>query len=239
MKCFDDTATAEFNNAAAQLRRRRYILLVALLSAFSAAVAGLVAWVFMGRPTWGALILGVALTLLPVLWAWLRRLDRDQIQVEVITHQYRLAFQICETPGQFSLVFQALLRELDANHAPAVAPPRAPSEPATASKDDDAEFSAELSGEIVSVNPQEAICWLEVVPGVRVKTRLPTAQLAPVGLQPGTPFSWSAATNTAKVRGVPKVHAAASHEELLAESDRLRRELHDLRLAPLRTDDAE
>lgn len=96
--------------------------------------------------------------------------------------------------------------------------------------------AAELSGEILQVGETDALCWLEVSPGVRVKFQVPLNLLQHLRPRVGQRFLWSPATEGQPVQFRERKPEPPDHQ-LLEEIERLSRDFReDVRHKPFRVE---
>jgi hypothetical protein len=82
-----------------------------------------------------------------------------------------------------------------------------------------------LSGQIVQMGEKDALCWLEVQPGVRVKFQIPLDLLQHLHPEVGKQFLWSPGTNEYPEQFCERVPPPPD-PELLREFDELSRRYH-------------
>jgi hypothetical protein len=82
-------------------------------------------------------------------------------------------------------------------------------------------------GEVIEVDARDAVCWVEMVPGRMVKTRVPLSVLAHLRPRPGLAFVWvPEGTELRPEHFRPRQFPAPSPEEQ-EEEERLRRKFHE------------
>lgn len=162
----------------------------------------------------------------------------DMVQVGIIdpVKVVRSALQNAVAVATLLLTSETMVAEVPARvevRAPARVEVRAPAAVPTRAL-------PALRGEVIAIEKSEALCWVEVAGGRRVKTRVPLARLAPLDVRPGLRFERRAGDAPARV-AVPDEAPelpVPSRDELLAEVERLQEEYErDLRQRRLFTRD--